>query len=98
MKKKLALSLSIVAAMAASAVPRTAHACGGCFTQPNQTTQVSGHRMILSVSPQQTTLWDQIQYSGNPTDFAWILPVHGTVTIGLSSDALFGTLDQMTDE
>src|SRR5260221_6498119 len=89
--------LAAVAALSALALPQRADACGGCFTPPSQSTQVSGHRMILSVSPQMTTLWDQIQYAGNPTDFASILPVHRTVTIGLSSDALFDVLDELTD-
>src|SRR5262249_9112130 len=41
-------------------------------------------------------LYDQIKYSGNPTDFAWVLPIKGMVTVGLSSDALFDQLDQMS--
>jgi len=98
MKKQLVLGFALTLTGAALFSPKQAHACGGCFTQATQTTQVSGHRMILSVTPQATTLWDQIQYSGNPSDFAWILPVHGTVQIGLSSDGLFSLLDSLTDE
>lgn len=73
-----------------------AHACGGCFVQQTENTQVTGHRMVLSVSKTQTTLWDQISYSGNPSEFAWVLPIHGQVDIGVSSDALFSLLDQST--
>jgi hypothetical protein len=73
-----------------------AHACGGCFVSQSESTQVTGHRMILAVSQTQTTLWDQITYSGDPADFAWILPIKGQVDIELSSDALFETLDQVT--
>ncbi|HEY6463840.1 MAG TPA: DUF2330 domain-containing protein, partial [Polyangiaceae bacterium] len=54
------------------------------------------HRMVLSVSPQQTTLYDEIKYSGSPSSFAWVLPISGQVTIGLSSDAVFDTLDSLT--
>jgi hypothetical protein len=86
----LALSASFLA-------PRDAAACGGCFhVQQGESTQVTGHKMIFSVSQNATTLWDQISYSGNPQDFAWVLPIHGMVDIGLSSDALFGLLEDMT--
>ncbi len=78
--------------------PSDASACGGCFhiSQGGDVGQVVGHRMIFSVSPQATTLWDQIKYSGSPESFAWVLPIHGLVDIGLSSDALFETLEDRT--
>src|SRR5262245_58357456 len=92
--KALFLSLSLCAAGASLA--GDASACGGCFVETRTNTQVAGHRMILSVSPEATTLWDQITYSGAPESFAWVLPIKGTVDVGLSSDALFQVLDQMT--
>jgi hypothetical protein len=52
--------------------------------------------MIFAVSPQQTTLYDEIEYQGSPSSFAWVLPIHGTVTVGLSSDILFQAMDQAT--
>jgi hypothetical protein len=74
-----------------------AQACGGCFQPVSQNgTVVSDHRMVFSVSPAQTTLYDQIKYSGSPSSFAWVLPVHGQVTVALSSDLLFQALDQAT--
>lgn len=73
-----------------------AKACGGCFVQQTENTQVTSHRMILSISPEATTLWDQITYSGAPESFAWLLPVKGLADLQLSSDALFEMLDQMT--
>lgn len=73
---------------------KDASACGGCFGPPTETDDtVTAHRMVLSVSPQQTTLYDEIQYSGSPSSFAWVLPITGQVTIGISSDAVFDTLD-----
>lgn len=83
-------------ALAPAFVSTDAHACGGCIVSQTETTQVTGHRMILSVSKDQTTLWDQISYSGDPKSFAWVLPIKGTVDIGLSSDALFSALEQAT--
>jgi hypothetical protein len=52
--------------------------------------------MLLSVSTLQTTLYDQIQYVGNPSSFAWVLPIHGTVDVGLSADVLFDAADVLT--
>jgi MYXO-CTERM domain-containing protein len=76
---------------------RDARACGGCFHPPTETgTVVTDHRMIFVESQSQTTLYDQIEYSGSPSSFAWVLPIHGTVTVGLSSDALFQIIDQQT--
>ena len=82
----------------ATAAPQDAKACGGCFIR--QTTQngtvVTDHRMIFSISPTQTTLYDQIEYSGSPSDFAWVLPIQGQVGLGVSSDLLFSVLDRAT--
>jgi hypothetical protein len=74
-----------------------ARACGGCFHGPTQNGDViTDHRMIFSVTPQQTTLYDEIEYQGSPAGFAWVLPIHGQVQVGLSSDAVFAALDSVT--
>lgn len=52
--------------------------------------------MVFAVSPKQTTLYDQMRYTGAPSSFAWVLPIGGQVTIGLSSDELFNALDSLT--
>ena len=57
---------------------------------------ITDERMLLSVSPNATTLYDQIRYAGNPTSFAWVLPIKGTVTIGLSADVMFDSIDALT--
>jgi hypothetical protein len=53
--------------------------------------------MLLSVSAQQSTLYDQIRYAGSPSSFAWVLPIHGTVEVGLSADVLFDSMDVLTE-
>src|SRR6202051_1431249 len=74
-----------------------ARACGGCFHPPSQNGDViTDHRMIFRITPQETSLYDEIEYSGNPQSFAWVLPIHGTVKVGLSSDVVFAALDQST--
>ena len=77
-----------------------ADACGGCFIPPvqgNDTgTIVTAHRMALSVSTEQTILWDQIQYVGSPAEFAWVLPVKPGARIEVGSQAWFDVLDAAT--
>lgn len=93
------------AVLAAVVLARTqdAAACGGCFHEPpnpmqqQMVTVVTDHRMAFSVSPKATTLYDQIHYMGDPSAFAWVLPIAGTVDVGLSADVLFGTLDALTE-
>lgn len=91
--------LAALGATLITALPVTeAHACGGCFIPPGQTrsTQVSSHRMVMSIGKTSTTLWDQIQYVGEPSEFAWVLPIHGQVQVGVSSDLFFTTLENDT--
>ena len=77
-----------------------ARACGGCFNPPQppneNPTVITDHRMILTISQQESTLWDQIEYSGEPSSFAWVLPISGAVRVGLSADSVFKNLDQLT--
>jgi hypothetical protein len=79
---------------------RDARACGGCFTPPPPPSEtesvITDEKMMLSISMDQTTLYDQINYSGSPSSFAWVLPIKGTVTVGLSADVLFEVVNQLT--
>jgi hypothetical protein len=96
-RSKLALTVATAVSAVTFAGQRQASACGGCFHPPSQTvTDITDERMLLSVSATQSTLYDQIQYSGSPTSFAWVLPIHGTVTVGLSADVLFDSIDTLT--
>ncbi len=98
MKTFFSSAVALALGLSALALSGDARACGGCFNtiQQSESTQVTGHRMILSVSNDTTTLWDQIEYSGAPESFAWVLPIHGQVDIGLSSDALFARLEEIS--
>jgi hypothetical protein len=72
-------------------------ACGGCFSPPDVVTTVDGHRMVISLSPAETVLWDQIVYSGAPEDFVWVLPVPSElVKIELAEAAFFEQIDAAT--
>jgi hypothetical protein len=100
MRATKVLGAMAVAAFLVPATARDSRACGGCFhppTPPNESgTVVTDHQMIFVSSAQQTTLYDMIKYSGAPASFAWVLPIHGTVTVALSSDVVFAALDQLT--
>jgi hypothetical protein len=98
LRRALAMKTSLLACVAlASAVAlldtTRAEACGGCFVQPTERTVVTDHRMALSISTTQTVLWDQIRYSGDPAEFAWVLPVREGAKLELSNDAFFTALD-----
>ena len=77
---------------------RPARACGGCFHPQTETTDttVTGHRMAFAISANRTVLWDQIQYSGSPKEFGWVLPVRRGATIEASTDAWFEALEAAT--
>ncbi|MBX3230366.1 MAG: DUF2330 domain-containing protein [Labilithrix sp.] len=93
--------LAPCAAVAVSMLAYTppAEACGGCFPpQGEQASIVTDHRMVMTVSAQQSTLYDQIRYQGSPSEFAWILPITqgGAAVVGISADSLFNGLDTLT--
>jgi MYXO-CTERM domain-containing protein len=84
-------------AVCSTATERPASACGGCFIRAGtENSVVTDHRMAFSVSPQQTVLWDQIKYSGNPKAFSWVLPVRSGAILELSHDEWFAALDGLT--
>lgn len=95
LRKTLFASLAVVA-LAGVAAERDARACGGCFVPPGPSTQVTAHRMAFAISPRRTILWDQIQYTGSPDEFGWVLPIRGKVDVGVSSDTLFQRLENET--
>jgi hypothetical protein len=93
------LACSFAIACAALA-PDEALACGGCFVpppaSPDKSTVVTAHRMALSISAEQTILWDQIRYAGAPDEFAWVLPVKKGARVEIATDAWFDVLDAAT--
>jgi len=91
------ISLAAAAALALIAEHRDAEACGGCFAPTDTVTTVDSHRMVVSLSPERSILWDQIVYSGNPKDFVWVLPVpSASAQIEIAPSAFFDEIDQLT--
>ncbi len=95
---RAATALSLITTALWLAEPRRAEACGGCFAAPSQTiSAVESHRMVVSLSPQRSILWDQIAYSGNPSDFVWVLPVPSAdATVEIADGKFFDELDLLT--
>jgi len=77
-----------------------AEACGGCFHEPpnpNETPSVvTDYCMAFSVSKTQTTLWDQVRYAGDPTEFAWVLPVRAGTIVQVARDEFLTALENAT--
>jgi hypothetical protein len=102
MRKSASLLALLVGSTALLALPRRADACGGCFHEepPTPTSQtnsvVTDHRMVVALSSTATTLWDQIEYVGDPTEFAWVLPIRGSVVVGVGSNSFIDSLDTAT--
>ena len=94
----LATASGLVCLLALAIAPAPAAACGGCFGPQGQATEVTAHRMAVMFSADETTLWDQFEYTGEPEDFVWVLPVAGTddVQIDLASNDFFLALSQTT--
>ncbi len=77
---------------------RDADACGGCFHPVADVggSVVTDHRMVFEITAQETILWDQVRYTGNPEEFAWVLPVHAGAKIELSRGEWIAALDAAT--
>lgn len=96
MKKLLASLLAISALGATTLATDSAKACGGCFHPVTENTVVTGHRMAVSVSMTQAVLWDSIEYSGDPAEFSWVLPIKPGAFVEVASDAFFEVLEAST--
>ena len=83
----------------AAAVPSRAHACGGLFCSSAQPVNQAAERIIFSFdqTKKQVTAVVEILYSGPAEKFAWVLPVPGVPTVGVSTSAVLDRLQAMTN-
>ena len=60
---------------------------------------VTAHRMVVSLSTDETSLWDQIEYSGAPADFVWVLPITSgsTTEVAVGEESFFQYLSSRTE-
>jgi hypothetical protein len=99
MNKLSSLCLAALAALPATLASADAHACGGGFFAPAtevDTTSLTAHRVVVSISQKQTVIWDQVRYSGDPSQFAWVYPVKAGAELQVGNDAWIEALDAYT--
>jgi hypothetical protein len=91
------LAALLLVAVAASE-PERAEACGGAFFPPaaSETVAVRGHQMAIAISKKQTVVWDRIEVDGDPSELAWVIPVHDGARLELSSESWFTALSTQT--
>lgn len=75
--------------------PGSAAACGGLFCT-NVPVDQSAERIIFTMDEGQIGTYVQINYTGSPADFAWVLPVPSVPTLATADMATFRDLDRMT--
>jgi hypothetical protein len=76
-----------------------ADACG-CFSPPvneaDYAVNQSAEQIIFEVEPGWVTAHVLIRYAGDPSQFAWIVPVPEVPELGVSPASAFGLLDRVT--
>jgi MYXO-CTERM domain-containing protein len=72
-----------------------AEACGGFFCAQTPIDQ-AGERIVFGVSGNSVEAHIQIQYQGDASKFAWVVPLQAYPTLGIGTAQLFTYLDQVT--
>ncbi len=101
-RKTAVALLTGAAVLGAAAVvgptPRAA-ACGGLFCSSAMPVNQAAERIIFAhdKAAKKVTAVVEILYSGPSEKFAWILPVPGIPTVGVSTSAMLDRLQQLTN-
>ena len=95
----LAAALGTGAFAAAALAPPQARACGGLFCSSAQPVNQAAERIVFSFdqTKKQVTAVVEILYSGPAEKFAWVLPVPGVPTVGVSTSAILDRLQAQTN-
>ncbi|MCH9683749.1 MAG: DUF2330 domain-containing protein [Deltaproteobacteria bacterium] len=86
-----ALALATTVAMA----PRPTQACGGTFCDAgpqSMPVDQSGENILFVVDGNEIEAHIQIQYEGDPENFAWVIPLMAVPDFSIGSEALFQNL------
>lgn len=81
-----------VASAARLGAPSEADACGGTFCDAGpqvMPVDQTGENVLFVMGDGRVEAHVQIQYTGNPEQFAWIVPVMGLPEVSVGSDLLF---------
>jgi len=93
MKTVARLSASLLALAAPLLAPAVAQACGGFFCQ-NVPVDQTGENIVFVADGTTVQAFVQVQYQGEATEFAWIIPTPSLPEVGVTSDAIFGYFAQ----
>lgn len=74
-----------------------AHAFGGLWSSDDAALAQTGLHVVFVDGPDSTiTAVIQVEYEGEPERFAWLVPVPGVPTVGMSSSTVFRRLEAAT--
>jgi hypothetical protein len=91
------LGACVAALLLSALLSQRAHAFGGFWSAPSAAVKQAGEAIVFVDNPDSTvTAIIQIQYAGPAQKFAWVIPVPGMPTVGVSSNTLFARLDAAT--
>ncbi|HMI91647.1 MAG TPA: DUF2330 domain-containing protein, partial [Polyangiales bacterium] len=86
-----------LAALLSLMVCPQAHAFGGFWSAPGSAVEQSAQQIIFVDNPDATvTAIIRLRYAGPAQSFAWVIPVRGKPTVGVSSNAVFQRLAAAT--
>jgi hypothetical protein len=87
----------VAALLLSPAMSDRAQAYGGFWSSQTTRVKQSAARIVFVDNPDSTvTAIVQMSYAGPSQDFAWVIPMPGTPTVGVSSNAVFERLDAAT--
>src|SRR5215217_4065588 len=75
--------------------PLPVGACGGFFCTTIPVDQAA-ERIIFTMDEGSITTYVQINYTGNPEDFAWVLPMPSVPKVDTATSTMFRDLDRLT--
>jgi hypothetical protein len=91
------VAVSVAALLLSSAMSHRAQAYGGLWSSQTAPLQQAAEAVIFVDNPDSTvTAIIQIKYAGPPQKFAWVIPIAGKPTVGVSSNVVFERLDAAT--
>ena len=98
-RRTLALGGTVLAATLALllALPSTAQACGGFFCNSGSPIRQQGEQIVFTVGGGTVNATIQINYAGEASDFAWVVPVASVPIIDVGPQQLFNDLRWRTD-
>lgn len=89
--------MAVAVASGVASVPDLAEACG-CFAPPTVGEPVvqAGERIVFAHQDGKVVAHIQIQYQGEASDFAWLLPLPAEPDLRLGTEELFQRLEETT--